>query len=71
MKEAVWFLSNITAGNKHQVQAVIEANLLPMIIDHLRKGEFQTQKEAAWAISNLTISGTKEQVSKFAIRLFS
>lgn len=26
------------------------------------QGEFQTQKEAAWAISNLTISGRKEQV---------
>ena len=27
------------------------------------QGEFQTQKEAAWAISNLTISGNKAQVS--------
>jgi len=26
------------------------------------QSEFQTQKEAAWAISNLTISGRKEQV---------
>ncbi|KAH6940011.1 hypothetical protein HPB50_024013 [Hyalomma asiaticum] len=62
-KEAVWFLSNITAGNNQQVQAVIDAGLIPMIIHHLSKGEFQTQKEAAWAISNLTISGTKAQVS--------
>lgn len=29
----------------------------------LLKGDFQTQKEAAWAISNLTISGKKEQVA--------
>lgn len=27
------------------------------------QGEFQTQKEAAWAISNLTISGNKQQVT--------
>lgn len=27
------------------------------------QGDFGTQKEAAWAISNLTISGRKEQVS--------
>jgi len=27
------------------------------------QGDFQTQKEAAWAISNLTISGKKEQVN--------
>lgn len=26
------------------------------------QGDFQTQKEAAWAVSNLTISGKKEQV---------
>lgn len=61
-QEAVWFLSNITAGNKQQVQAVIDANLIPMIITQLGKGDFQTQKEAAWAISNLTISGSKQQV---------
>ncbi len=32
LQEAVWFLSNITAGNQQQVQAVIDANLVPMII---------------------------------------
>jgi len=33
----VWFLSNITAGNQIQVQAVIDAGLVPMIIHHLDK----------------------------------
>lgn len=37
LQEAVWFLSNITAGNKMQVQAVIDAGLLPMIIENLVK----------------------------------
>ncbi|PIO32464.1 hypothetical protein AB205_0152400, partial [Aquarana catesbeiana] len=63
LQEAVWFLSNITAGNQQQVQAVIDANLVPMIIHLLDKGDFGTQKEAAWAISNLTISGRKDQVA--------
>ncbi|ESN93551.1 hypothetical protein HELRODRAFT_186091 [Helobdella robusta] len=63
IKEAVWFLSNITAGNQSQVQAVIDSQLIPLIIHHLEKSEFQTQKEAAWAISNLTISGKKDQVA--------
>ena len=27
------------------------------------QGEFQTQKEAAWAVTNLTISGRKPQVA--------
>ena len=56
-------MSNITAGNQQQVQAVIEHGLVPMVITHLSRGEFQTQKEAAWAISNLTISGNKTQVA--------
>lgn len=38
------------------------SGLLPKIIANLSKGDFQTQKEAAWAISNLTIGGRKEQV---------
>uniref|UniRef100_A0A8C7G5G5 Importin subunit alpha n=1 Tax=Oncorhynchus kisutch TaxID=8019 RepID=A0A8C7G5G5_ONCKI len=58
-KEAVWFLSNITAGNQQQVQAVIDAGLLPYVLVEIY---FGTQKEAAWAISNLTISGRKDQV---------
>lgn len=33
----MWFLSNITAGNQIQVQAVIDAGLVPMIIHHLDK----------------------------------
>ena len=34
-QEAVWFLSNITAGNQSQVQAVIDAGLIALIIHHL------------------------------------
>jgi len=37
MQEAVWFLSNITAGNQQQVQAVIDAGLVPLIVHHLDK----------------------------------
>ena len=36
-KEAVWFLSNITAGNQSQVQAVIDKELVPLIINHLSR----------------------------------
>lgn len=60
----MWFLSNITAGNQNQVQAVLDAGLMPMIINLLDKGDFHTQKEAAWAVSNVTISGRPDQVEK-------
>jgi len=61
-KEAVWFLSNITAGNQQQIQTVIECGLIPLIIHHLAKSEFLTQREAAWAVTNMTISGSKAQI---------
>ena len=41
---------------------VIDANLVPAIIVQLANGEFRTQKEAAWAVSNFTVGGTPEQV---------
>jgi len=36
-QEAVWFLSNITAGSQQQVQAVVDAGLVPLIVNHLDK----------------------------------
>ena len=41
---------------------VIDANLVPAVIDALARGEFRTQKEAAWAVSNFTVGGNGEQV---------
>jgi hypothetical protein len=54
-------LSNIIAGNGNQVQAVIDAGLVPTIIHLFDNGDFQTQKEAAWALSNLKDSGRTDQ----------
>ena len=36
MREAVWALSNVTAGNVNQVQMVIEADLIPLVVDILK-----------------------------------
>ncbi len=41
---------------------VIDAQLIPQLIYVLLHGDFKTQKEAAWAVSNLTVGGTAEQV---------
>lgn len=35
-KEAAWTVSNITAGNADQIQAVIDAELMPLIVDILK-----------------------------------
>lgn len=62
VKEAAWTISNITAGNHHQIQAVIDAGIPEEICNVLQKGDYRSQKEAAWAITNATSSGTPEQV---------
>ncbi|KAI5658497.1 hypothetical protein M9H77_27290 [Catharanthus roseus] len=61
-KEACWTISNITAGNKTQIQAVIDANIIFPLVNHLEHAEFEIKKEAAWAISNATSGGTHDQI---------
>jgi importin subunit alpha-6/7 len=61
-KEACWTISNITAGNRQQIQTVFDANIFPKLIEILSKGENKTKKEAAWAVVNATSSGTPEQI---------
>ena len=61
-KEACWTISNITAGNKDQIQAIIEAGIIPPLINLLGTAEFDIKKEAAWAISNATSGGSHAQI---------
>ena len=55
LQEAVWFLSNITAGNQQQVQAVIDKDLVPLIIQHLSR------------VRNLPISMSKVNRQNFTV----
>jgi hypothetical protein len=36
---------------------VVDANLIPPLVDILQHGDFKTKKEACWAISNATSGG--------------
>ena len=45
-----------------QIQAVIDGNIFPVLIEILRKAEYKTRKEAAWAITNATSGGTPAQI---------
>lgn len=69
VKEAAWTISNVTAGNPQQIQAVIDAHIFEELSKVLETGDFRSQKEAAWVITNATSSGTAEQVIYLIERL--
>ena len=46
-KDACWMISNITAGNKEQIQSVIDAGIMPPMIVLLMNAEFDIKKETA------------------------
>ena len=53
-KDSAWILSNITAGNQGQIQAIVSSGLVPLMVNALAVGEMRVQKELAWAIANFT-----------------
>ena len=44
------------------LQAVIEANIIAPLVHLLQNAEFDIKKEGAWAISNATSGGTRDQI---------
>jgi importin subunit alpha-2 len=41
---------------------IIDANIIPVLINVLATAEFKTRKEAAWAVTNATSGGSNEQI---------
>lgn len=64
IKEALWFLSNIAAGSVNQIQSIIDNQLIPFVINHLEQGDYNQQKEAAWIVYNMILSGTRSQLQE-------
>lgn len=50
-KETCWVISKITAGTSTRIQAVIDSNLVPPLIQLLSTGEDEIKKEAIRAIA--------------------
>ncbi len=61
-KASCWAISNITAGHRSQIQAVIECNIIPALIKLLNNNSSFEKKDALWAISNATRGGSPEQI---------
>ncbi|AED96157.1 importin alpha subunit [Arabidopsis thaliana] len=65
-KCACWVISNITAGTKEQIQSVIDANLIPILVNLAQDTDFYMKKEAVWAISNMALNGSHDQIKYMA-----
>lgn len=52
------------SGNSEQIQRVIDAGIIPVLLQVLSTGDFKSQKEAAWAVTNFTSGGTIAQLAK-------
>jgi hypothetical protein len=63
VEQAARTVSNIAAGNAIQIQALITNNVVRPMVDVLGNGDFECQKEAARAITNI-ISGKTFQFSR-------
>ena len=57
LKEICWALSNVTAGTKAQIIAVIKSNVFPILINILQCSRTNIANEALWAIANATSCG--------------
>ena len=63
-KECVWTVSNVAAGNKQQIQALIDANLFETVVkETLFDPEREVRKEAVWMLNN-TASGCDTQMEQ-------
>lgn len=57
-----WISSNICCGPEYQIEEVIKAEVFPLLIDILEKGDTKCQTEAIWAVRNVAINGAREQI---------
>jgi len=61
-KNAVWALSNVTAGSRSQIEEVRESGLMPAVLALLDSGPADIKKEACWTVSNWAEGGSHEQI---------
>ena len=64
-KEACRLVSNVCAGTVPQIEAVITANIVPVLITLVsRHDEVEVTREACWALSNATTGGSADQIAR-------
>ena len=61
-REAMWAVSNVAAGPPAQVDLLVQAQLLPVIIQTMSAWEPEVMKEAVWTAANISASGSPQQI---------
>ena len=62
-KEAMWIISNITAGTIDQVQKIFDSNTITHVLNILKSSrEDGVVKEGIYAVCNITDRGSEEQI---------
>lgn len=62
LRESCWLVSNVCAGTQDKIQTVLDANIVPLLIRCMMKGDPEVAKEATCALSNATLGGNLKQV---------
>ncbi|XP_047170641.1 importin subunit alpha-1a-like [Vigna umbellata] len=65
-KEASWTIAVITSVTSAQVQAVVDADIIPALVKVVHNAEFEVKKEAACAIFNVTCIGSDDNIRVLA-----
>jgi len=60
--EVCWILSNIAAGNFNQIQEILDANIISLIIHYLSYDKMDLKKECIYVVCNIVFSKDEEQV---------
>jgi len=66
LKEVIWTISNI-AFTAEQIQAIIDAQIIPRLVGSLQSPEKEICTEATWAITNMIRYGTDAQIQYLVI----
>ncbi|KAJ1363725.1 hypothetical protein KIN20_023647 [Parelaphostrongylus tenuis] len=62
VKECCRLISKIIAGTQWQIQAVIDAGIMPSILKVLDLGDLKCHFESSWAAANLALGNAAKQV---------
>lgn len=62
LTEVCWLLSNVTAGEPSQIQAVIDEGILTKMPELMFTGDFSVRRESTWVVCNAIVGATNDQM---------